>query len=126
MKYYATEMTIRTEVDVENPNLTNIQSRLGVGEPRVHGRGSQGRRDRRTVTRWLFANAQEGRRSVLIRRVVLDDFILVNSSCFSEPLPLGSLVPWHQHEYRLAWTESFPSTPGIQCGVRIAPYYDTA
>lgn len=64
-------MTIRTEADVENLNLTNIPFRLGVGELKGHGLGSRGPRDRRTVTRWSFANAQEGRRSALIRRVML-------------------------------------------------------
>jgi hypothetical protein len=61
-------MTIHMEADEENPNLTDILFRLGAGELRVHGQESRGRRDQRTVTKWLFVNAQEGRKSELTRR----------------------------------------------------------
>ena len=69
-------MTIRTEVDVESPNLTNTLSRLGAGELKVHERGSRDQKVRRTVIRWSFANVQGGLRSVLIRWILLDGSIL--------------------------------------------------
>lgn len=74
--YYGTEMTTRTEVDVESLNLTSTLSRLGAGEPKVHERGSQDQKVRRTVTRWSYANVQKGLRNVLIRWVLLCSSIL--------------------------------------------------
>jgi hypothetical protein len=65
------EMTIHTEVVVENLNLISIQFHLGAGGLRVHGQGSLDQKDQRTVTRWLFVNVREEQRNVLIRPILL-------------------------------------------------------
>lgn len=58
-------MTIHTVVDVENPSPISILCRSGVGELRVHERGSLAPRVRKIATRWLSVNVQGVLKSVV-------------------------------------------------------------
>ena len=60
------DATILMEEDEESLNQTNILYRYGVGVQKVQGRENQGLKGQRTVTRWSFVNAQEGRRGSVL------------------------------------------------------------